>query len=151
AGLAGAAAGQTPPKAEVVVETGKEVPLPRPRPLQAAKPAEPPAFEEAIAGLDLDPATISAEPTPCDQRLAEMAVISLKPRLSGPGACGGAAMVGLEAVILPDKSRVASHPMPLLQCRMAESLSAWLRDEVAPRISALGSPLRSVENYDAYR
>jgi hypothetical protein len=33
---------------------------------------------------------------------------------------------------------------------MAESLSAWLRDEVAPRLARLGAPLRSVENYDSY-
>jgi hypothetical protein len=33
---------------------------------------------------------------------------------------------------------------------MAESLAAWLRDEVGPRLAKLGSPLRSVENYDSY-
>src|SRR5690606_32905567 len=32
-----------------------------------------------------------------------------------------------------------------------ESLAAWVRDEVATRVAALGSPLRALENYDAYR
>ena len=79
-----------------------------------------------------------------------MAKIDLKPRLVGPGACGGPDLVQVSAVVLPDKSMVRLHPAPMLQCRMAESLAAWLRDEVAPRLAKLGSPLRAVENWDAY-
>ena len=127
-----------------------DVPLPRPKPPISHQPAAPRSFAEAVAGLDLDSAAMSGEPTPCDSRLAAMADIELVPRLIGPGACGGSDMVMLEAVRLPDKSRVVVEPAPLLRCSMAESLAAWLRDEVAPRLAKLGSPLRKVENFDSY-
>jgi len=72
------------------------------------------------------------------------------PRLIGPETCGGEDMVELEAVLLPDKSRVAISPPAMLNCGMAESLSAWLRDEAAPRVAKLGSALTAIENYDSY-
>ncbi len=149
----------TPPQvADVVVRAGGAVPLPRARPPVPAKtsetggpaPAGPPTFEEIIAGLDIDPATITSAPTLCDERLKTMAKITLKPRLIGPGGCGGPDLVQVDAVLLPDKSAVRLHPAPMLQCRMAESLASWLREEAAPRLARLGSPLRAVENWDAY-
>jgi hypothetical protein len=153
----------TPPEmAKVVIETGAEVPLPRARPPVSAKtaatagpakpapPAGPPTFKEIIASLGLDPATVTSKPTLCDERLETMAKIALEPRLIGPGACGGRDLVQVDAVLLPGKAAVRLHPAPMLQCRMAESLAAWLRDEVAPRLAKLGSPLREVENWDAY-
>jgi hypothetical protein len=33
---------------------------------------------------------------------------------------------------------------------MAEQLTSWIRDDAAPRVSAIGATLRSVENYDDY-
>jgi len=128
----------------------ENVPLPLPRPPIPAVPHEPHSFAEAVAGLNFDPTGISAKPTPCDDRLSVMAKFEVKPRLIGPGACGGSDMVLLDAVLLPDKSRVAIEPPSLLRCEMAESLAAWVRDEVAPRIAKLGSPLRAVQNYDSY-
>ncbi len=35
------------------------------------------------------------------------------PPINGPGGCGGPDMVKLEAVILPDKSRVVLSPPPM--------------------------------------
>jgi hypothetical protein len=110
---------------------------------------EPHSFAEAVAGLDLD-AVLSSAPTPCDQRLAAMAAIELLPRLIGPGACGGSDMIELSAVLLPDRSRIAIEPAAMLNCAMAESVAAWLRDEVAPDVAKLGSTLTAVENYDSY-
>jgi hypothetical protein len=123
------------------------VPLPQPRPHIRVEPR---SFAEAVAGLGFDSASISAKPTDCDQRLAAMAEVVPMPRLIGPGACGGAGMVQLKAVLLADKSRVAVQPSALITCRMAESLAGWLRDEAAPRAAALGSPLAAIENYDSY-
>lgn len=126
----------------------EQVPLPRPRPTVPV-PSVPRTFAEAAAGLDL--ADISSDPTPCNKRLEAMAVIALMPRLIGPGACGGADMVELQAVLMPDDTRIDIRPAPMLQCAMAESLVIWLREEVAPRVAAtLGSELSAVENYDAY-
>ena len=123
------------------------VPLPRPRPPISH---EPKTFAEAIAGLNFDAAGVTDAPTQCDGRLAGLAEATLMPRLIGPEACGGSDMLQLSAVLLPDKSRVAVNPPALLSCGMAESVASWLRDEVAPRVSALGSRLTSIENYDSY-
>lgn len=126
-----------------------EVPLPRAKPPIKAS-TEPRSFAEAVAGLDLDTAELSSKPTECDRRLAGLAVVAPLPRLIGPGACGGAEMVELTAVLMPDKRRVALMPAPILRCAMAESVAAWVRDEVAPAAAKLGSPLQSIENYNSY-
>jgi hypothetical protein len=126
-----------------------QVPLPRPRPAVAAAPSAPATFAEAASGLDL--AAITSDPTPCDRRLEGVAAITLRPRLIGPGACGGADMIELQAVLLPDETRVDIRPAATVRCDMAESLAAWLREEAAPRLAEkLGSPLNAVENYDSY-
>ena len=131
------------------------VPLPRPRPAVPAAPAEPPDFATIATRLGLDPAEVTSKPTPCDERLAQMAEIKLMPRLIGPGACGGRDLVRVEAVLLPDHSRVAIYPAALLTCPMAESLAAWVRDAAAPSLAKMGGKmsgaiLRSIENYDSY-
>ena len=33
---------------------------------------------------------------------------------------------------------------------MAEQFTAWINDDAAPRVSAIGATLRSIENYDDY-
>ena len=123
------------------------VPLPRPRP--PIWP-EPKTFAEAVAGLDFNAATVTDKPTACDGRLTDIARTVPMPRLIGPEACGGDDMVELEAVLLPNNSHIAVDPPAMLNCGMAESVSAWLRDEAAPRVAKLGSTLTAIENYDSY-
>jgi hypothetical protein len=127
----------------------EEVPLPRPRPPLWA---EPHSFAEAVAdaGPNFDAAAMTSAPTGCDQRLAGLAATTALPRLIGPGECGGPDMVRLEAVLMPDKSRVEIKPAAVLRCEMAESVSAWVRDEAGPRVAKLGSALSSIENYDSF-
>jgi hypothetical protein len=122
------------------------VPLPKARP---AIPAGLPTFSE-VAGPDFDSGAVTGKPSACDERLAAIAVAKPMPHLIGPGACGGPDMVALDAVLLPDRTRVTIKPTPVLRCPMAESLAAWVRDEVAPRVAQLGAPLRAVENFDSY-
>ena len=126
----------------------EDVPLPRPRPA-IVPPFEPQSFAEA-AGPHFNAAAVTDQATDCDQRLAAVATAALMPRLIGPGACGGDDLVELDSVLLPDNTRVAVQPPALLSCVMAESFSAWLREEVAPHAEKLGSKLRVVENYDSY-
>jgi hypothetical protein len=121
-----------------------DIPLPRPRPGPDFVP-----FAESARPF-FDPAELTVEPSACRKRLDEIAIVAPVPRLIGPGECGGADMVRLSAVRLPDKTTVALTPPPELRCPMAESVAAWVRDEIAPKFAALGSPLRSVENYDSY-
>ena len=113
------------------------VPLPRPRPPIAAPPP-------AAVVSDHGP------PTDCDKRLAAMAAFKPKPTVTGPGGCGGADLVELDAVLLPDGARVAVTPAATLQCGMAESFAGWIRDEVVVRLAPLKSPLRAVINEDSY-
>ena len=112
------------------------MPLPRPRP--AAAPAAGP--------------TVAAEPSPCQLRLATTghAVFSALPPLTGPGECGAPDVVRLDAVVMPDRTRVAFMPPPTLRCTMADAVATWVRDEIGPAAASLGAPLRAIENYDSY-
>lgn len=141
--LALAAAGFSSARADTV-------PLPRPRPAAPVLPPPPPDFATIAAQIGLDPAEITSEPTACDRRLERIAKFDLMPRLIGPGACGGRDLVRIEAVVLPDDTHVAIRPKALLTCPMAESLAAWVRDVVAPRLAKRGARLSAIENYDSY-
>jgi hypothetical protein len=124
----------------------EDVPLPRPRPPVWLEPL---SFRDA-AGPDFNSADVTSKPSDCRLRLEEIAAIEPMPRLIGPGACGGGDMVQLDAVLLADRTRIELKPAPLLRCEMAESLTGWIRDEAAPRLSAIGGVLRSVETYDDF-
>ena len=72
-------------------------------------------------------------------------------RSRGPGECGGADLVRLEAVVLADSSRVEINPPAVLRCNMAEAIVDWVRDDLAQLAAFnLGSRVRSVRNYAAY-
>jgi hypothetical protein len=110
-----------------------DVPLPRPRPASA-------------------PAMVPAEPSPCQLRLTATGrvLFAALPPLNGPGACGAPDVVRLDAVVMPDRSRVAFEPPPTLRCTMAAAIGDWVREEIGPAAAALGAPLRAIENYDSY-
>ena len=119
----------------------REVPLPRPRPevpAAAVSPDETGAPEEAA-------------PSACRLRLtAALATAPSLPPITGPGECGAPDVVRLEAVVLPDQSRVAIAPAAVLRCTMAEAIVSWVREEAAPRALDLGSPLKSLANLASY-
>jgi hypothetical protein len=123
-----------------------DVPLPQPQP---AFWPEPHSFAEA-AGPGFDTANITSALSDCDQRLTEIAVIELLPRLIGPGECGGRDMIRLNAVLLPNHKRVEIRPTAVLRCAMSESFAAWVRDEASDHVAALGDALRSVDTYGSY-
>jgi hypothetical protein len=58
--------------------------------------------------------------------------------------------VRLDAVVMPDRTRVALEPPPTLRCTMAAAIGDWVRDEIGPAAAGLGAPLRAIENYDSY-
>jgi len=82
--------------------------------------------------------------------LAEFARFRPLPPLAGPGECGAADVVLLEAVILPDRAEVTIAPPATLRCPMAEVFAAWIRDDVAPAALKLGAPLRRLDEFDSY-
>src|SRR5262245_19997827 len=122
------------------------VPLPRPRPPFWP---EPHSFAEA-AGPGFDTASVTSALSDCDQRLGENAAIELLPRLIGPGECGGRDMIRLNAVLLSNRKRVEIRPTAVLRCAMAESVAAWVRDEAASHVDALGDALRTVDTFGSY-
>jgi len=114
-----------------------DIPLPRPRPA---------AFGTAATS------TVPPEPSPCQLRLTatDRVVFSALPPLTGPGGCGATDVVRLDAVVMPDRTRVALTPPPTLRCPMAAAIGDWVREEIGPAAAELGAPLRSIENYDSY-
>jgi hypothetical protein len=119
----------------------REVPLPRPRP-------EPPAA--AISPDETGPPE-EAAPSDCRLRLtAALATAPSLPPITGPGECGAPDVVRLEAVVLPDQSRVTIAPPAILRCTMAEAIVSWVREEAAPRVLELGAPLRTLANLASF-
>src|SRR5262249_55128244 len=111
--------GDGPPKLRGSLHT-THVPRPSPRPDEAPK-AEPPA-----------PAA-PEPPKPSACRLAlteEIAIAPSVPDISGPGGCGGTDLVRLEAIVLPNKHRVAVTPAATLRCTMASAIADWVRTDV---------------------
>jgi hypothetical protein len=95
-------------------------------------------------------AAAPAAPSPCQLRLAKIAVFQPLPTLVGPGECGAVDAVHLDAVILPDQNKVAVTPAGVLRCPMAEELAHWVREDVAPSVQKLGSAVRVLDNFDSY-
>ena len=122
--------------ATTVAVMAEMIPLPRARPVD-------------IPG---DSSTIGAEAvvSPCRLRLAEIAAFKPLPSITGPGDCTATDVVALDAVLLADGHRIALSPAATLRCPMAEAVTHWIRDDVAPTIAALGKSLRGVETLDSF-
>src|SRR6202790_2293682 len=128
------------------------VPLPKPRPAGApsAKPDGPAAGQQAPAGT-ADPAMTAPQPSACRLALTEaIAIAPSIPDIHGPGDCGGEDLVRLEAVVLPDKHRVAVKPAAILRCAMASAIADWIRTDMVPLASSLGSAITDLDNFDSF-
>ena len=131
------------------------VPLPKPRPAEApaanetpaasevppAAAPEPPAAETQRPGAPAETAkpaevTKSTEPprpqlSACRQALSEdVALAPSIPDIHGAGGCGGEDLVRLEAIVLPDKRKVAVKPAAILRCKMAAAVADWVRTDI---------------------
>jgi hypothetical protein len=116
------------------------IPLPRPRP--APLTALPNEAQESQP---------SPAPSACRLRLTEaLAIAPSLPPITGPGECGAPDVVRLEAVVLPDQSRVAIVPPAIVRCTLAEAIASFVREEAAPRALALGAPLKDISNLASF-
>ncbi len=107
--------------------------------------------QEAYASFPESAAAAApSAPSACQVQLAKDAVFRPLPALIGPGECGADNAVQLDAVILPDQSRVPLTPAATLRCPMAEEVARWVREDVAPAAMKLGAPLRGLDNFDSY-
>jgi hypothetical protein len=128
------------------------IPLPRPRPAEAPKAEEPEAAEKPSPGEPGKTAEpVPPQPSACRLALTEeIAIAPSIPDIKGPGGCGGEDLVRLEAVVLPDKRKVAVKPAAILRCKMATAIADWIRSDIVPIAAKLGSQLSDLDNFDSY-
>ncbi|MEN3350252.1 MAG: hypothetical protein V7632_3887 [Bradyrhizobium sp.] len=142
------------------------LPLPKPRPAEAPAEAEPesPAARAEPPAAPAKPAETAkpaeaakpAEPaTPqlsaCRQALTEeIAIAPSIPDIHGAGGCGGEDLLRLEAIVLPDKHKVAVKPAAILRCKMATAIADWIRSDIAPLAEGQGSTLSTLDNFDSF-
>lgn len=119
-------------------------------PLVVPEPFAPPQEVYASFPDSDNPAAAAAGPSACQIRLGKVAVFQALGTLVGPGDCGAADAVQLQAVVLPDQTKVAVTPPATLRCSMAEQIADWLREDVAPALAQAGPPLRVIDNFDSY-
>jgi len=126
--------------------------MPQPRALPLVLPEQFAPPQETYASFPDSGSADAAPPTPsaCQLRLAKVATFQSLGTLIGPGDCGAADAVQLQAVVLPDQTKVALTPPATLRCPMAEQVAGWLRDDVAPTLAESGPPLRVLDNFDSY-
>jgi len=126
-------------------------PVPKPRPADApATESEQPATAKQAPAESGQP---TAPPPPSACRLAlseEIAIAPSIPDIHGPGGCGGEDLVRLEAVVLPDKHRVALKPAATLRCTMASAIADWVRTDMAPLAASLGSEISDLDNFNSF-
>lgn len=139
----------------------ENVPLPSPRPASLTERfvSMPKAAEKTSPITPLAPALelhnlpfgdSTPHPSACDLRLAELAEFSPVPALVGPGECGAAGVVRLDAITLRGGARVPLSPPAVLRCTIAEALAHFVREDMAPATGELEAPLASIINYDSY-
>ena len=140
------------------------VPLPRPRPAEApaVEPEQPVAEKPPLARnaptnppgeKPAEQATAPAAPPPSACRLALTEAVAIAPSIPdihGAGGCGGEDLVRLEAVVLPDKRQVALKPAATLRCAMASEIADWVRTDIAPLTTSLGSTISVLDNFDSF-
>jgi hypothetical protein len=133
----------------------KAAPWPRPRPGPVAvapaaaprpAPASPPPRPSTAEAQKPAPA---AGPPPqasaCRARLADgLAVAAALPPISGPGECGVADPVRMEAIWMRNGRRVTLHPPAVLDCGAAETVAQWVRDEAGPAFPPEGPQLATI-------
>jgi hypothetical protein len=130
------------------------VPLPKPRPTEAPA-AEPDAAADGnrTPAPHDKPAESPAGPSPSACRLALTEAVAIAPSIPdihGAGGCGGEDLVRLEAVVLPDKRQVSVKPAAILRCAMASAIADWIRTDIAPLATSLGSAISSLDNFDSF-
>jgi hypothetical protein len=131
----------------VVALAPTSIPLPRPRPADPAVVDDKP---DGAAATAMEPAAPDQPPAPTACRLGLTEAIAIAPSVASIGACGGDDLVRLEAVVLPDRRRVAVKPAAILRCDMAAAVADWIRTDMAPLAASLDSALGELDNFDSF-
>jgi hypothetical protein len=141
-GLAGDVDFPAPPRRPADLAPWSEAPLP---------PARPESFGPAAAPAAKDPEPPTT-PLVCANVVASGRVVAtFAAPVIGPGGCGIAAPLNLEAVVLADGRRVPLEPHALVRCDLAEAIGDWVREDVAPLAEKAGGGLVTVLGSDGYQ
>ena len=120
------------------------------RPLPVVIPQQFAPPQEAYASLPESAAAAgAAKPSACQVRLGKLATFQPLPILVGPGDCGAVDAVQMDAIILPDQTKVAVAPPATMRCPMAEAVATWVREDVVSTLKTL-PPLRALDNFNSY-
>ncbi|MGZ5876190.1 MAG: extensin family protein [Bradyrhizobium sp.] len=149
---------QPRPAEAPVIEPEKPAAAKQPSPVEADKPAEqaasPPLPQPRPADAPaIEPEKPASPPPPSACRLALTDAIAIAPSIpdiKGPGDCGGEDLVRLEAVVLPDKRRVALKPAATFRCPMATAVADWIRTDMTQLAASLGSVISDLDNFDSF-
>lgn len=143
---------------------GGDVPLPPARPLGLSDqervspsqapvpPVRPPGLgEEAPPQSPPPPSAVLSQGGECASLLASgHAMGRVETPIVGPGACGIAAPIELSEIVLPNGDPVTIHPPALMGCSLASALSDWVREDLAPAVSASGERLSVINDAGSY-
>jgi len=69
--------------------------------------------------------------SPCDHGSLKFSFKPLPP-IAGPEDCTATHVVALDAVLSADGRRITLSPTAALRCPMAEAVTHWIREDVAP-------------------
>ncbi|HMC67108.1 MAG TPA: extensin family protein [Gemmataceae bacterium] len=137
-----------------------KIPLPQPRPEEAPKASDKPApAADGKPSSEKPGADKPAEATPLPEKQAsacrlalteEIAIAPSIPDIRGPGGCGGEDLVRLEAIVLPDRRKVAVKPAAILRCTMASAIADWVRTDMVTLAASLGSSIADLDNFDSF-
>jgi hypothetical protein len=151
--------GDPPPKLRGSLHA-TPVPLPKPRPAEApprdateatTEPGAAPAQPNTPAEQATPAAPEAPKPSACRLALTEdIAIAPSIPDITGPGGCGGTDLVRLEAIVLPNKHKVAVTPAATLRCSMAQAIADWVRTDVAALAARQNSEPAVLDNFDSY-
>jgi hypothetical protein len=143
------ATARRPSHADIGPALPAKIPLPQPRPAEAPEDADKGAPAEEKPAQPDQPA--APPQSACRAALTEeIAIAPSIPAVRGPGACGGEDLVRLEAIVLPDRHKVAVTPPATLRCTMATAIADWVRTDLFTIAARLGSEPAGLDNYDSY-
>lgn len=98
-----------------------------------------------------DGAASATLPERCAALVADGTIVAAaEPGMSPSGSCGLRQPVRFSAVYLRDGRRVELRPAAILKCEVVVAVADWLRDDLAPALTAFGAPLDAVKVAASY-
>lgn len=115
-----------------------DVPLPRPRPLDAEHKAPQP--------IATDPAAVKDGKKLCEELFkADLAVAALAEPIAWDNGCLAAAPVEVTAIKIAGGKTIELRPAAILRCTMAMAVANWVRSDLVPAARQLGATIERID------